>query len=280
MVLTYCIFNALGKIGAWAESSLWYRLGIVVTTYCKFIVKWMWPVDLCIYYPYPLSSLDAWDIVSAAGLVIGISLLAGLWVRTRPYVFVGWFWCLLAILPVVGFVRVGTFLMCDRYMYIAQIGLGVAAVWGMGEFVRQKKISHVVAGVLAGVIAVLLCLASVRQVRTWRDTESAYKQAAKVNPNNVYVHVMLGALMSGKQDYVHADPHILRAYQLKSDYAMTQYYMGTYHLRRNNAAQAVLHFIRAEQLHDRNCDCPFSRLLKILIQSQPDHRESSGKNNL
>ena len=54
-----------------------------------------------------------------------------LYFRRNPYFAVGWFFFLIALIPVIGIVQVGFQGMADRYMYIPAIGLFIALVWGL-----------------------------------------------------------------------------------------------------------------------------------------------------
>ena len=51
--------------------------------------------------------------------------------RRNPYLFVGWFWYLGMLVPVIGLVQVGLQAMADRYTYLPQIGLAIALTWGV-----------------------------------------------------------------------------------------------------------------------------------------------------
>jgi hypothetical protein len=54
--------------------------------------------------------------VSAAALILSaVSIVAVLGIRGRPYLFVGWFWYLGMLVPVIGLVQVGFQSMADRY---------------------------------------------------------------------------------------------------------------------------------------------------------------------
>src|SRR5206468_13076943 len=60
-------------------------------------------------------------------LLVVITILAVATIRRAPYLAVGWFWYLGTLVPVIGLVQVGRQAMADRYSYIPQIGLCIAA---------------------------------------------------------------------------------------------------------------------------------------------------------
>ena len=49
----------------------------------------------------------AWAVMGAAIVLVSISWLVVRTMRTRPYLFVGWFWFLGTLVPVIGIVPVG-----------------------------------------------------------------------------------------------------------------------------------------------------------------------------
>ena len=55
--------------------------------------------------------------------------LWGAW-RGQRWLAVGWFWYLGTLAPTIGLVQVGLQVMADRFLYLPQIGICVALVWG------------------------------------------------------------------------------------------------------------------------------------------------------
>ena len=68
--------------------------------------------------------------------------MAVLWnLRRRPYLAVGWFWYLGALVPVIGLVQVGTQSRADRYTYLPMIGVSIMLVWGAAEL-AARSVAH------------------------------------------------------------------------------------------------------------------------------------------
>ena len=114
------------------------RLANAVASYCKYLGKTFWPVDLAVFYPhpetrYPVSQQwPAWVIMAGALLLAGLSVCARLGARRRPWAVTGWFWYLGTLVPVIGIVQIGGQAMADRYTYIPLIGVFVCIAWGVG----------------------------------------------------------------------------------------------------------------------------------------------------
>ena len=67
-----------------------------------------------------------------AGVLLALLTAGALWGawRGQRWLAVGWFWYLGTLLPTIGLVQVGSQVMADRFLYLPQIGLCVALVWG------------------------------------------------------------------------------------------------------------------------------------------------------
>ncbi len=114
----------------------WYvRVIITPYFYVAYLRKILWPENLCIFYQYPL--VQPWQIAVAALLLIAITVVCLRQLRARPYLAIGWFWFLVMLVPVIGFVQVGTQSIADRYTYLPSIGLFIMVAWGLPELAAR-----------------------------------------------------------------------------------------------------------------------------------------------
>lgn len=176
--------------------SLLLHSGNAFLSYVKYIRNMFWPVDLALFYPFEPSAVTA---PTVAGAVVILALLTGLVVaqwRRRPYLVFGWFWYLITLLPVIGFIRVGGQALADRYTYIPLVGLFILLVWGGAEIAGQwRKGLPVLAGVAIIVVAILSVL-TVKQIRYWQSSYDLYAQALAVVDGNWLAHNNMGILLS------------------------------------------------------------------------------------
>jgi lipopolysaccharide biosynthesis regulator YciM len=108
-------------------------------SYSAYISNTLWPVDLSI--PYPLDNREL-TILQGFLALVGASLItvvAAMLFRWAPYLLVGWLWYLGTLVPVIGFVQVGSQYMADRYTYIPLIGIFVALAFGLADLLDQTK---------------------------------------------------------------------------------------------------------------------------------------------
>ena len=186
-VITYTVQEAGGAVMQSSKASLGLRVGNALTSYVWYLWKTIWPAGLSAYYPFP-KSIPAWQALLAAAALAAVTLLVLRVVRTRPYLAVGWFWFLGTLVPVIGFVQVGRQSHADRYMYIPMVGLTMMAAWSL---------PHMKTAWLAGAVACACCgAATYLQLGYWRDSETLFRRALEVTPENPVAEHRLGAALT------------------------------------------------------------------------------------
>src|SRR5262249_23930419 len=156
------------------------RLKNVVVSYVEYLWKILWPTRLTIFYPYTPERLEPW--VMALGVLIVLSLLAIVFAQRLPFVFVGWFWFVGMLVPVIGFVQIGRQAMADRYAYFPMIGVLIIVAWGIPA-VRKKVLAVAAAAVILANGAVAWA-----QTHYWKDTVALWEHALDVMPDNYFAH--------------------------------------------------------------------------------------------
>ena len=231
MVTSAAQHNALVPVDVVPVSS---RLANALVSYVAYIGQFFYPAGLAVFYPHPQDGLPTWKIAVAAAVLVGIPVAALLAWRRLPYLFVGWFWYVGMLVPVIGVVQVGSQAMADRYTYLPQIGLCIAIVWGaaaVGQkflFAGKNAMYHCFAEAVPGgtsdsdtasakqwhtaarnagyrrlvyVVASTLVLAGLmacawRQTSYWQNSETLWTRAATCMPANASLHDRLGSSLA------------------------------------------------------------------------------------
>ena len=150
------------------------RIANALVSYVAYIGNFFYPAGLAVFYPHPESGLPIWKVVAAALALAGISAAALAWRRRFPYLFVGWFWYLGMLVPVIGLVQVGSQAMADRYTYLPQIGLCLAVTWGVAQLAASWPHRRWVCGVASALVVLVLMGCAWRQTSYWRDSETLW----------------------------------------------------------------------------------------------------------
>ena len=224
------------------------RIGNAFFSYIKYIKKMLWPQDLAVFYP-PLVVLPAWQILTAAVLLLGITLVM-LWKGKRyPYGSVGWFWYLGTLVPVIGLVQVGEQSMADRYTYIPLIGLFITAAWGIPELLKTWRHQKIVLAVSSGLLIFALMSVSYKQVSYWKNSITLFQHCLDVTHNNYVAHVNLGVELINLGKTEEAMAHFRKALMIKPNDAEAHANLGNELLRQGKTEEAISHFTTALQFN-------------------------------
>ena len=110
--------------------------------------------------------------VAAAVLLLALLSAAAIWqVRFAPWLFVGWLWYLGMLVPVLGIVKVGDQARADRYTYLPRIGIVLAVVWGLREFVAKSRWRRALAIAVSGCFVAGCVVLTVEQISVSRDSQ-------------------------------------------------------------------------------------------------------------
>jgi len=170
------------------------RALVAANALAHYLWKSIWPSDLSFYYTVD-SALGVGPAV-AAFLALVLLLLAGWRFRLEaPWLLVGLLWFVVALLPVLGLVKVGDQAFADRYVYLPHIGFFIAVVWcSAAVCAHQGARAAVPAGALALAAVCLLGLQAYRAASHWRSTESLAREALRLNPDHGMGHYLLAEL--------------------------------------------------------------------------------------
>jgi protein O-mannosyl-transferase len=213
-VVTYLVQGSAGFLSAIPLAT---RIENVFISYLTYIGQMFWPSRFAVYYPYP-PSIPAWQAAAAFAVVLAVSVFAIRTWRTLPYLAVGWFWYLGTLVPVIGFVQVGSQAHADRYMYIPMVGLSVLVAWGAADIAAKWPRTKPTLAV-AAVAACATCLALAwREATYWRNSETLFERALEVTRYNSVAENNLGMHFMTLQRNADAIAHFEAALRISPDY--------------------------------------------------------------
>ncbi|MBX9792190.1 MAG: tetratricopeptide repeat protein [Pirellulales bacterium] len=138
-VITFIAQRSQSAVAPLEAIPISVRLVNSLMSYSAYVSSTLWPVDLAI--PYPLDTREL-TVLQAALAFVGaclITLVTAMLFRWAPYLLVGWLWYLGTLVPVIGFVQVGSQYMADRYTYIPLIGVFAALAFGLADLLDSSK---------------------------------------------------------------------------------------------------------------------------------------------
>ena len=195
--VTACIITFILQkraAGAIPPLPLFWRVQNGFASYAIYAWKTLWPTHLAVFYPHPNDTLPIWEVVFAIALLVAITASAIVFRNQRPYLFTGWFWYLIMLVPVIGIIQVGEQGHADRYTYLPHIGLFLLVVWLAADAVGvlRSRSQFAVAAALAIPIVAALAWRAFIQTFYWRNSETLWTHALAVSPDNDVAHNNLG----------------------------------------------------------------------------------------
>ncbi|RPJ74742.1 MAG: tetratricopeptide repeat protein, partial [Acidobacteria bacterium] len=188
------------------------RAANALVSYVAYIGTMLWPARLAALYPYP-REIPAWWMAALAVLVAASALAVAL-IRRHPYLFVGWFWYLGTLVPVIGLVQVGNQARADRFTYLPIVGLFLAAAWGVPALTARSSAVRRALPWLATIVVLAAAAAARAQLPHWKDSYALWSNAAAVTIGNERAHMNLGLLFDSEGRRPEAIAHYAEAARL------------------------------------------------------------------
>jgi tetratricopeptide (TPR) repeat protein len=254
------------------------RLGNAFVSYVSYIAQMLWPQGLAAFYPHPAYTLQMWEVLGSALLLICMSVLVIRAVRMRPYLTVGWLWYLGTLVPVIGLVPVGEHAMADRYTYVPLIGLFILVAWGPPDLLRGSRYRRTALVSCAGALLLGLMMCAWVQVGHWRSAIALFTQAINVTSDNYLAHNNLGVALASQGRHEEATRHYSEALRIKPQYAKAHNNLGVALAQLGNVEEAVKHFAEALRVKPQYADEYNSLGLALARLGEPQYADAH--NNL
>jgi tetratricopeptide (TPR) repeat protein len=170
------------------------RLANSLYAYSMYLGNAFWPARLASFYPYEGPRLAVWQLSLFVLLLAGLTVIA--WrMRSRAYIPVGWFWFLGTLIPMIGLVQVGDQAMADRYAYLPLIGIFWIVVWGVADWLEDRRF-NLQWGTLAGTVAVaLLAFSTWHQIGFWNSSYDLWSHALQTTKDNYMAEDYVGTTL-------------------------------------------------------------------------------------
>lgn len=214
--------GALNKIG---RSSLTENTLNAFSSYTRYIYKMFLPLDLAVLYPFPSSPEYTFASISAI-LILTVSIIAVRYRKSRPWFFLGWFWYLGTLVPVIGIVHVGVQAMADRYTYIPLIGLFVALVWSISDYAAKSFVTRICSASSGAVIILTLAVLTWKQTAYWKNSYTLFQHTLSVTEDNYLAMNNYASELIQQGNVSEALKYLEESIRIKPDYGSAFYNLG------------------------------------------------------
>jgi tetratricopeptide (TPR) repeat protein len=251
-VVTFLVQRA--AVGFTEDLPVWPRISNALVAYVVYIRQMFWPVNLAVFYPHPENRLPPWEIILALAILIAVTTAAIFLRRNAPYLITGWLWYLGMLVPVIGLVQVGWQGHADRYTYLPQIGLYIAATWAAADLTAPWRHQRKVLSAAAVVILALLAWGTTLQASYWRDSETLFTHALAVTSNNDVAENNLGIVYLRKGKLDQAISLLQSAVDLRPENSPAHENLAKALLQKGRVAEALVHYRKLLELQPDNME--------------------------
>ena len=270
-VITLIVQREGGAVASLGRLPLLTRFSNAFVSYFTYLGKTFWPVDLAVFYPYDRTLTIGLGLAALAGL-IGLTVVVLRAARARPYLAVGWLWYLGTLVPVIGFVQVGTQAVADRYTYVPLIGIFLLIAWGVPDLLSRLPGRRVVLAAATVALIAGCSMMARAQVRTWRDGQTLWEHALDATTGNYLAHSLLGGLLGERGRHQEALVHLREAVRLDPAYPDARLNLGISLVSLGKVEEGIAEYRAAIRLKPTMASAHLS--LGLALASQQKHDEA------
>jgi|GEM_PF-4500189 len=181
----------------------------------------VFPLNLCLGYPYKVPVESSRLILGVAVCVFLIYKVTSFLKKLRESVVfkrdtwlslnseaplltlcnMGIFWFLMALVPVIGVLQVGSAARADRYTYLPAIGLSIILVWAIQVLGSKTKGMYVLTAIVGAISLLFLFILGYEQVSYWKNNTSIFFHSIHVSRGNLFAYKNLAVGYVYEKEY-------------------------------------------------------------------------------
>ncbi len=262
-VITILAQNSGEAIVPLEDSPLGTRSIVGVTDLASYLWKMILPINLMPFYPYPqdvslLSSQYLLPVLCAAGITaicIAVLKKEKLWLAS-------WSYYVIALLPVLGIIRLGSQSMADRYTYLPSLGpffiLGFVAAWSfekMNGLMKWRRTLKLIQVAMALVVLASLSFLTIHQIGIWKNGFTLWNYTIAKEPKKIYfAYNNRGLIYSEMGQYAAAIEDYDMSIALKPDFFKAYNNRGVVYNKKGLFDTAIEDFNKAIDLNPGSAD--------------------------
>ena len=264
--------GALVSVQAFGFAS---RIATAIYATGFYVWKTVLPVNLVPFYKLPAGfGLTSWPALLGGAFVLAATITAFFLRRRLPALQAVWAYYLVALSPVVGFVKINTQAAADRYAYLPCLGFALLA--GAGFYSCRKAEGKVVlrtCSLVASLVVFGLAFLTWRQAGVWRNSETLWTHSLSVNPELDLAHNNLGAILAEQGKTAEAEARYREALRINPNSAEAYNNIGLLLAAHGKPDEAAGHYHEALRI---NPDFAFAHNnLAIVLAAQGKHDEAA-----
>lgn len=220
--------------------AIYERIGYAGFALVQYIIKFLFPANLSVIYPYPNDKTVSLVMGYLAWALI-VYVIYFFIKRKKLLLLFSLSFFIFNLLLVLQFIPFGEVLTADRYMYLPIIGLALM----LFSFIKLKE-NHI--KVVAFGLIVVLGILSFKRSSVWKNSVSLYSDIIDKYPHSFLALNSLGAEHMLNRNYVLSEQYLNKAVAEKANYYKGYYNRGLLYAQTNRMQEALNDFTKAIEL--------------------------------
>ena len=241
-----------------------YNYFVSITQYLQYIA---WPVHLSIFYPFPKTFILL-HFLAAFSFVVSITILTFMMREKRPWLMIGWFWFLIAMLPASGLIQAGLWpALANRFMYLPMIGIFIMIIWEADDRLKGRYSQFLKVTLYVAMLFYFAFLTRTQNMY-FSNSFAIFSRCLEVAGDNTLAFNNLGEALASLGRTDEAIVYFTKSIKRDPKQATSYHNYGTCLVAKNNDEEAIVYFQKAIALNP-NLINPYIHL--SLIQSRAGH---------
>jgi protein O-mannosyl-transferase len=184
-VMTVLAHSQSGAIMAIQKLPMDFRVVNAFHSLAFYLWKMLWPTKLSVLYPIMVgNTIMTLENLGAIFIVLAVTFVCFLYWKKWPFLTVAWLYYVITLSPVLGILQVGSQAAADRFTYLPSLGPFLLFAAGVVVLLKNRRLPVLY---LALGLALILGLATSRQIGTWRDSVTLWENVLNLRPDYSYV---------------------------------------------------------------------------------------------
>ncbi len=232
------------------------KIGTAFVHFWLYWAKTLWPAKLSIFYPW--QSYSSTVVLLAFSSFLGVSLTLFKLRFKYPYLFFAWAWFFISLLPMMGLLQIGGQSIANRWTYLPHVGLTIALCGALNSLFENLNFKFYIAFTL---ILYLCAFQTHTELFYWKNSESLFRHALELNPQNFLAHNNLGTALDKQGRLTEATKHYEMSLQFRPSYSEALNNLGQVRARQGDYRQAKDLFEKTLQINPHHIEAQYNLAL-------------------
>jgi hypothetical protein len=234
------------------------RLANAPVSFMTYLEKAFVPNYMAVFYPFSFQ-LPAWQVWGSVFLILFISVVVIISMRRLPYLFTGWLWYAITLLPVTGIIQARNFSMADRYTYLPLIGISVMLAWGIPSLIKSDDMRKKILFPASMAFLAILTFLTWQQCGYWKNSIDLFNHTLQVTKHNYLAHIDLGSALFDEGKTEDAIAHYSEAISIMPNIILSYNNRGIAYAKLGQHQRAFEDFNKAISLKSDDADVYINR---------------------